>query len=119
MSTETSLTRRLAMALALATAAALAAPALAAEHGSHRLDNGLVEITGYLDHADAGTLIVDAGGETWTVDFPHAPANANDQPVGLQLTVGMELTVQGHQAQDTAYRMRATRLIIDGTPYDL
>ena len=41
------------------------------------------------------------------------------QPVGLALHQGMVLTVQGHQAQDTAYRMRASRLIIDGTPYDL
>lgn len=119
------ITRRQVLTLtsALLATATLAKTALAAEHGSRKLDDGLVEITGFLDHAEVGgavnALIVTAGGETWTVEFPELPANANDQPVGLQLSEGMELTVQGHPAQDTSYRMRATRLIIDGTPYDL
>ncbi|MGR3803910.1 hypothetical protein [Marinibacterium profundimaris] len=118
-------TRRLFLGLALALAApVLAPPVLAAEqHGSRRLENGLTEITGFLDRVETEAnhfqLIVTADGEKWTVDFPDPPANANDTPVGLQLSEGMELTIQGHQAQDTAYRMRADVLIIDGTPYEL
>ncbi len=116
--------RRQLLALTLGTLPALALPAMASDsHGSKRLDNGLTEITGFLDRAetrgDAHVLIINAGGEEWTVDFPAPPANANDQPIGLALHPGMVLTVQGHQAQDTAWRMRASRLIIDGTPYDL
>ena len=116
--------RRLFLSQVTALAAILAAaPAFAAEHGSKRLGNGLTEITGFLDRLEESgggfTLIVNADGEEWTVEFPQPPANANDTPVGLALHQGMVLGVQGHQAQDTAYRMRASRLIIDGTPYDL
>ncbi|WP_428925526.1 hypothetical protein [Marinibacterium sp. SX1] len=116
-------TRRDLLASALAALPALALPALARADGSRRLDNGMTEITGFLDRVEArgdtNVLIVTAGGQEWTVDFPTPPANANDQPIGLALHPGMELTVQGHQAQDTAWRMRAARLIIDGTPYEL
>ncbi|MEM8731849.1 MAG: hypothetical protein AAGF79_18210 [Pseudomonadota bacterium] len=114
-------TRRLMLAAPLLALFAL--PARAANQGSQRLSDGQTEITGFLDRierqGDMNILLVNAGGENWTVEYPDPPANANDSPVDLALSQGMVLSIRGHQAADTAYRMRATMIIIDGTQYRL
>jgi hypothetical protein len=109
--------------LGLAAALALASPALA-HHGWGWTRDDWFELSGTITEIYVGnphvTLTVLADGTEWDVDLSplsSALAAGFDETVAK---VGDEVTVIGHRALDDAEtHMKAVRVVIDGTNYDV
>jgi hypothetical protein len=116
--------RRAAGALAAAGVALLLAGQALAHHGWRWTADGNFELTGVVTQAQLGNphglLTVDAAGESWTVEVGQPWRNERAGLSDAMLAPGVELTASGHRAADPdEKRMKAERLVIDGTLYEL
>lgn len=111
------------IALAAGLAAILAVPALA-HHGWSWTDSGFFQLEGIVADVYIGnphaTLDVDVEGEIWRVELaPPGPTTAAGFVEGVA-EIGDEVTAIGNRSQDPdERRMKAVRIIIDGTNYDV
>ena len=108
----------------LIAAAALVATPVAAHHGWRWTDDGEFELTGIITAAKLGNphglLTVDAEGEIWTAEVGQPWRNARAGLKDDMLVPGVELTLRGHRSANAEERvMKAERIIIAGTTYDL
>lgn len=110
-------------AFATGLAGLLAAPALA-HHGWSWTETGFFQLEGmiadiYLGNPHA-TLDVDVEGETWRVELaPLGPTTAAGFVEGVA-AIGDEVIAIGNRSADpTERRMKAVRIVIDGTNYDI
>lgn len=116
--------RRLAAAAAgLAALLAVALPA-AAHHGWAWTEDGFFEITGKIVAISYGnphpTLDVEVEGEVWRVDLATPRATANAGFMEDTAEVGDEVKAIGNRSRDDSQRlMKAVRIIVDGTTYDV
>jgi hypothetical protein len=95
-----------------------------AHHGWRWTDEGNFELTGIVQAVRLGNphglVTVDADGEEWIVEVGQPWRNARSGLQDEMLAPGVELTASGHRSADDAEkRMKAERVIIDGTTYDL
>jgi hypothetical protein len=95
-----------------------------AHHGWRWTDEENFELTGVIKAAKLGNphglLTVDAEGDEWTVEVGQPWRNEEAGLKDDMLVPGVELTVSGQRASDHAEkRMKAERVIIDGTTYNL
>jgi hypothetical protein len=95
-----------------------------AHHGWRWTEDGNFELTGVITAVRLGNphgiLNVDADGEAWIVEvgqpYRHARAGLTDE----MLVEGVEITASGGRSADhSENRMKAERVTIDGTLYDL
>jgi hypothetical protein len=95
-----------------------------AHHGWRWTEDGNFELTGVITAVRLGNphgiLDVDADGEAWIVEvgqpYRHARAGLTDE----MLVEGVEITASGGRSADhSENRMKAERVTIDGTLYDL
>jgi hypothetical protein len=95
-----------------------------AHHGWRWTEDGNFELTGVITAARLGNphgiLEVDVEGEAWIVEvgqpYRHARAGLADE----LLVAGVEITASGGRSADhSENRMKAERVTIDGTLYDL
>ena len=111
------------IALAAGLAAVLAVPALA-HHGWSWTDSGFFQLEGIVADVYIGnphaTLDVDVEGEIWRVELaPPGPTTAAGFVEGVA-EIGDEVTAIGNRSQaPDERRMKAVRIIIDGTNYDV
>ncbi len=101
----------------------LATPALA-HHGWGWTDSGEFTLTGPVSSAELGNphgvLTMDVNGEVWTVEVGQPWRNAQAGLADDMLAPGMELTLEGHRAEDPAeLLMKAERIVISGKSYNL
>jgi hypothetical protein len=114
-------------AILLAVGALLASglgDAAQAHHGWRWTDEGNFELTGTIKAVQLGNphglVTLDAEGEEWTVEVGQPWRNERAGLKDEMLVPGVELTASGQRAADHAEkRMKAERIIIDGTTYDL
>ena len=111
------------IALAAGLAAVLAVPALA-HHGWSWTDSGFFQLEGIVADVYIGnphaTLDVDVEGEIWRVELaPPGPTTAAGFVEGVA-EIGDEVTAIGNRSQaPDERRMKAVRITIDGTNYDV
>lgn len=111
------------IALAAGLAAAFAVPALA-HHGWSWTDSGFFQLEGIVADVYIGnphaTLDVDVEGEIWRVELaPPGPTTAAGFVEGVT-EIGDEVIAIGNRSQDPdEKRMKAVRIVIDGTNYDV
>ena len=115
--------RAVALGLGVVIMAAAAAPVLA-HHGWRWTADGNFELTGIITSVKLGNphgiVTVDADGEEWTVEVGQPWRNERAGIEDGMLAPGVELTASGHRsASETEHLMKAERLFIDGTRYDL
>lgn len=114
---------RRAVLLAGFALAGLASPALA-HHGWSWTESGFFEITGTITDISYGnphpTLDVDVEGTIWRVELAPPAASTAAGFTEDTASVGDEVTAIGNRSQDpNEARMKAVRVIIDGTNYDV
>lgn len=107
-------------ALLLATLAGTAS----AHHGWRWAEDGNFELTGVITEAQLGNphgiLTLDADGESWTVEVGQPWRNERAGLSDDMLVPGVELTASGARHTDQDQKVvKAERVIIDGTTYDL
>ncbi len=116
---------RLAAATLMVFAAfALAADPASAHHGWRWAEGENSEISGTIKSTKLGNphglVMLDVGGEEWTVEVGQPWRN--DQ-AGLKdnlLAVGVKMTVQGHRSVDKNQKVfKAERVMIGGKSYNL
>jgi Family of unknown function (DUF6152) len=95
-----------------------------AHHGWRWTEDENFELTGVIRTVQLGNphglLTVDAEGEEWIVEVGQPWRNARAGLKDEMLAPGVELTASGQRAADhDEKRMKAERVIIDGTTYDL
>ncbi|GLQ53731.1 DUF6152 family protein [Devosia nitrariae] len=117
------LNRRAVLFASLALTAGLAGPVLA-HHGWSWTDSGFFELTGIITEIDYGnphpTLDVDVEGTVWRVELAPPGASTAAGFTEETASVGDEVTAIGNRSQDpNEMRMKAVRVIIDGTNYDV
>ena len=100
------------------------AGAALAHHGWRWAEDGNFELTGVIKAAQLGNphglLTIDADGEEWTVEVGQPWRNERAGLKDEMLVPGALLTASGHRSADHAEKlMKAERVIIDGTTYDL
>jgi len=115
--------RAILTALGALLASGLCGPARA-HHGWRWTDEGNFELTGIIKAVQLGNphglLTIDADGEEWVVEVGQPWRNARAGLEDGMLVEGVEMTASGQRAADHAEkRMKAERVIIDGTTYDL
>lgn len=108
---------------AMAVAAASAGPAWA-HHGWRWTADGNFEVTGIIKSAQLGNphgvLTLDVDGEEWIAEVGQPWRNERAGLKDDMLVPGVTVTVSGHRAADaTDRKVKAERVIIDGTTYDL
>jgi hypothetical protein len=113
------LTRRALVAILLAAVT----PALA-HHGWRWTDAGEFELTGVITDVKLGNphglLTVTAEAEVWTVEVGQPWRNAEAGVTDAMLSPGTEIVARGHRSADPGQLlMKAERLVIGGTTYDL
>ena len=102
---------------------ALALPALA-HHGWRWTSDGEFELSGIITAADLGNphgvLTVQADDEVWTAEIGQPWRNAEAGLTDDMLAPGTEVVLRGHRSADPdRLVMKAERVIIAGTVYDL
>jgi hypothetical protein len=118
----TSATLRAAV-LAAGLAAGFAVPATA-HHGWSWTESGFFQLDGTITHIFIGnphaTLDVDVEGTIWRVELaPLGPTTAAGFVEGVA-SVGDEVTAIGNRSVDpNEMRMKAVRIIVNGTTYDV
>mgnify|MGYP003650575227 FL=1 len=95
-----------------------------AHHGWRWTESGVFELTGVVESARLGNphgvLVVDADGQKWTVEVGQPWRNERAGLTDKMLAPGAELTILGKRSADAAeQRMKAERVVIDGTNHDL
>jgi hypothetical protein len=115
-----SITRRSLLASGLC---ALALPALA-HHGWRWTSDGEFELSGIITTAELGNphgvLTVQAGDEVWIAEIGQPWRNAEAGLTDAMLAPGTEVVLRGHRSADPDQLvMKAERVIIAGTVYDL
>lgn len=116
---------RRAILMGMGAALTIAASGAAlAHHGWRWADDGNFELTGIIKAAQLGNphglVTVDADGEEWTVEVGQPWRNERAGLKDEMLVRGVELTASGHRSADHAEKlMKAERIIIDGTTYNL
>ena len=95
-----------------------------AHHGWRWTADGNFELTGIITKVALGNphglLTVDADGEEWTVEVGQPWRNERAGLGDGMLVEGAEITASGHRSADQDEKlMKAERVIIDGTVYDL
>ena len=116
--------RRVLIGAAALLPAALIGRAALGHHGWRWTEDGNFEVTGIIKSARLGNphglLTVDADGEDWIVEVGQPWRNERAGLTDDMLAVGVEITASGHRAADPAEkRMKAERVIIKGTLYNL
>ena len=110
-------------ALAAGLAAVLTVPAVA-HHGWSWTDSGFFQLEGIVADVYIGnphaTLDVDVEGEIWRIELaPPGPTTAAGFVEGVA-EIGDEVIAIGNRSQDPdEKRMKAVRIVIDGTNYDV
>jgi hypothetical protein len=104
-------------------AAGLASPA-SAHHGWRWTAEGEFALTGVITAARLGNphgiLTVEAEGEVWTVEVGQPWRNEQAGLSDAMLAPGTEIEALGHRSADPArLLMKAERIVIAGTTYDL
>lgn len=102
---------------------AFAGPAFA-HHGWRWTDGGEFELTGLITEAKLGNphgeLTIDAEGEIWLAEIGQPYRNEAAGLADDMLTPGTEVTLLGERSADPDEKlMKAERVTIDGTNYDL
>lgn len=95
-----------------------------AHHGWRWTEDGNFELTGIITKVALGNphglLTVDADGEAWIVEVGQPWRNERAGLTDDMLVEGVEITASGQRSADQAQKlMKAERLIIDGTLYNL
>ena len=95
-----------------------------AHHGWRWAEDGNFELTGVITEAQLGNphglLTLEAEGEVWTVEVGQPWRNERAGLTDDMLVPGVELTASGARHADQAEKvLKAERVIIDGTTYDL
>ena len=95
-----------------------------AHHGWRWADDGNFELTGIIKSVQLGNphglVTVDVDGEEWTVEVGQPWRNERAGLKDEMLVPGVELTASGHRSADHAEKlMKAERVMIDGTTYNL
>jgi hypothetical protein len=114
--------RRALMATVLALGAAGATSALA-HHGWSWAEAGMIELTGTIASITIApphpVIEVDADGKIWTVELGNPSATARAGFVEGAAAVGQEIVVLGNRGADGSPRMKAVRITVEGTVYDI
>lgn len=118
------LSRRLLISGCLAVSMAVAAGSAAAHHGWSWTEDGFFELTGTIAAIYYGnphpTLDVEVEGEIWKVDLATPSATARAGFMEDTAKVGDEVVALGNRSRDeTARHMKAVRITINGTSYDV
>jgi hypothetical protein len=112
--------RRAFMAALLALGATGAA---FAHHGWSWAEAGMIELTGTISSITIAPphpiIEVDAEGEIWTVELGNPSATERAGFVEGVADVGQEIVVLGNRDAGGATRMKAVRITIEGTVYDI
>lgn len=108
---------------ALCLSALIALPALA-HHGWSWTTGGNIKLEGIIKTARLGNphgvLTVDADGEIWTVEVGQPWRNSRAGLKDGDLAPGVEITVEGEPSANIEdKRVKAERIVIAGTTYDL
>ena len=116
--------RRVMIGVASLVPAVLIGGAARGHHGWRWTEDGNFEVTGIIKSARLGNphglLTVDADGEDWVVEVGQPWRNERAGLTDDMLAVGVEITASGHRSADPAdKRMKAERIIIKGTLYEL
>ena len=117
--------RRRALATGLGALIAVGAAGSAfGHHGWRWTADGNFELTGIIQKAELGNphgeLTVDADGEQWIVEVGQPWRNERAGLSDEMLAPGVEITASGHRSANADEKlMKAERLTIDGTLYDL
>ena len=116
--------RQVIVGFAALSAVALTGRAAKAHHGWRWTEDGNFELTGLIVAVRLGNphglLTVDADGEEWIVEVGQPWRNERAGLRDDMLVEGVEITVSGQRAADEAdKRVKAERVFIDGTLYDL
>ena len=95
-----------------------------AHHGWRWTEDGNFELTGLIKTVRLGNphgvLTIDVDGEIWTVEVGQPWRNERAGLTDDMLSVGREVTISGARAADaTDKKVKAERVIIDGTLYNL
>jgi hypothetical protein len=95
-----------------------------AHHGWRWAEDGNFELTGVITEAKLGNphglLTLDAEGEAWVVEVGQPWRNERAGLTDDMLAPGVELTASGARSADHSQNlMKAERVIIDGSTYDL
>ena len=94
-----------------------------AHHGWSWADAGQIELTGIITSITIAPphpiIEVDAEGEIWTVELGNPSATERAGFVEGVADVGQEIVVLGNRDADGATRMKAVRITIEGTVYDI
>jgi hypothetical protein len=113
--------RILGVAFAL-TIAGFAGSALA-HHGWSWAEAGMIELTGTIASITIAPphpiIEVDADGEMWTVELGNPAATERAGFVEGAAEVGQEIVALGNRDADGSTRMKAVRITIEGTVYDI
>ena len=103
---------------------AMALPPVSAHHGWRWAEDGNFELTGIIKTAQLGNphgiLTIDADGELWTAEVGQPWRNERAGLKDEMLAPGREVTISGARSADPAdRRVKAERVIIEGTTYNL
>lgn len=103
---------------------ALGSGVLHAHHGWAWLDEDEFELTGTVTGVSLGNphgeVTLDANGEEWVVEVGQPWRNERAGLTRELLDKGRTITATGHRSEQSGERiMKAERVIIDGTHYDL
>jgi hypothetical protein len=115
--------RRSILSAGLALAFAGLAGSAMAHHGWSWADAGMIELTGTISSITIApphpTIEVDADGEIWTVELGNPSATQRAGFVEGAAKVGQEIVALGNRDADGSTRMKAVRITVDGTVYDI
>lgn len=115
--------RRTAIAAAFALATIGLTGASFAHHGWSWAEAGMIELTGTVTGITIApphpVIEVDADGEMWTVELGNPSQTRRSGFVEGSAEIGQEITALGNRDTDGSTRMKAVRITIGGTVYDL
>ena len=118
-----SIRRRRVLCAGLALAMTGLAGSALAHHGWSWAESGMIELTGTISSITIApphpVIAVDADGEIWTVELGNPSATQRAGFVEGVAEIGQEIVALGNRDADGATRMKAVRITIEGTVYDI
>lgn len=115
--------RRVVLGSALALAAVGLAGSAFAHHGWSWAEAGMIELTGIITSITIAPphpiIEVDAEGEMWTVELGNPTGTQRAGFVEGSAEVGQEIVALGNRDAGGANRMKAVRITVDGTVFDI
>ena len=118
-----SIRRRRVLCAGLALAMTGLAGSALAHHGWSWAEAGMIELTGPISSITIApphpVIEVDADGEIWTVELGNPSATQRAGFVEGVAEIGQEIVALGNRDADGATRMKAVRITIEGTVYDI